>query len=78
VNEGYAPSTGSRQGWFYWGLPDGYTGSVLAAGDVSATVWWKCDEARPARLGDPTPLLEPMATAVFDMASYQPGVFSVG
>jgi hypothetical protein len=58
--------------------PDGYTGSVLAAGDVSATVWWKCDEARPARLGDPTPLLEPMATAVFDMASYQPGEFSVG
>lgn len=55
----------------YNDLPDGYTGSVLVAGDVSATVWWKCDEARPARLDDPTPLLEPMATAVFEMASYR-------
>jgi murein DD-endopeptidase MepM/ murein hydrolase activator NlpD len=51
-------------------LPDGYTGAVVAAEDVSATVWWKFDEARPARLSDPTPLLSPLANAVFNLGTY--------
>lgn len=56
----------------YNSLPEGYQGGT----GPSATVWWKTGEGQPERLMDPTSLLAPIATEVFDLAQYD-GKFSV-